>query len=81
MATRRKPKQRTNVQCVTDLMEFSQHGALAQLFVVDALMKHAALVAAAEPAALDTGFISGAAWRNVAREILGKLKAHLGEEA
>lgn len=35
----------TNVECVTDLMEFSSYGPLAQMFVVDALLKHATSVA------------------------------------
>jgi hypothetical protein len=32
-------KRQTNVEAIVELMEFSQYGALAQLFVLDALGK------------------------------------------
>lgn len=35
----RRGKQETNVEFVTKLMEFSQHGALSQLFILDAIDK------------------------------------------
>ncbi|MCR6481044.1 hypothetical protein NU688_33140 [Variovorax sp. ZS18.2.2] len=68
----------TNVEFVVDLMEFSQHGALSQVFVIDALQKHADRVAAADPRILDHGFISGERWVSVAKEIQGKLNAKYG---
>lgn len=72
---------KTNVEAVVDLMEFSRYGPLAQLFVVDALSKHAKRVAEASPeafAGMDKGLINQAAWQGVAREIAQKLDAHLG---
>lgn len=73
-------ERKTNVEVVTDLMEFSRYGAVAQLFVMDALSKQAKLVAHAPDEAFAgmKGFISPVAWQGAAREILGKLDAHLG---
>jgi len=41
--SRRKPE--TNVQLVKRLMEFSKYGALSQMFIIDAITKHAEAVA------------------------------------
>ncbi|ARQ95419.1 hypothetical protein [Bradyrhizobium phage BDU-MI-1] len=68
-----KPK--TNVQFIRDLMEHSQYGALAQLFVLDALDKWSQQVAAASPADLDTPLVNGHAWVGVAKEIQEKINA------
>ncbi|WP_185732926.1 hypothetical protein [Burkholderia seminalis] len=38
----------TNLECLTDIMEFSRYGALAQAFVMDALSKHAEHIAKLE---------------------------------
>lgn len=70
-----KRDNRTNIAFVRDLMEYSNHGALAQLFVCDALDKWATKIAATDPAQLDNGFISGAAWQAVAKEIKTKIEA------
>ncbi len=42
----------TNAEFVTELMEFSRYGGLAQIFVIDALEKHSHAVANAPPEAL-----------------------------
>ncbi|WP_441459821.1 hypothetical protein [Burkholderia thailandensis] len=75
------PKATTNLECVTDIMEFSRYGALAQAFVMDALTKHAALVAAMPFDVLqqklgDHPMVSARAWHGVAQEIHDKLEAH-----
>lgn len=70
----------TNVEAVTEVMEFSRYGTLAQAFVMDALAKHSRAVADADPAALasmEGGLVSPAAWQGVAREIAEKLERHL----
>jgi hypothetical protein len=73
-------KHKTNVEAVVDLMEWSKYGALAQVFVIDALVKQAARVANAPPGAIeDNGFIAPEAWRGVAREIAEKLERHLDD--
>lgn len=53
----------TNVEFVTELMEFSAHGALIQAFVMQAL---------------DTPMVSGHAWHGCAVEVRDKLARRLG---
>ncbi|MGO4302231.1 hypothetical protein [Cupriavidus sp. RAF12] len=72
-------KRKTNIEAVVDLMSISQYGAIAQLFVVDALCKHAEAVAKADPAKLDSPMLSGKAWVGVAKEIQFKLNQHLNQ--
>lgn len=72
----------TNVEVVTELMEFSQYGALAQAFGMAALAKHSRAVADADSAdsatlaSMEGGPVSPAAWQGVAREIAEKLDKH-----
>ena len=72
----------TNVEVITELMEFSRYGALAQMFIMDALSKQARAVANAPAEAFEGEgweFVNGEAWQGVAREIADKLDAHLGK--
>ena len=77
-----KPRTMTNVEFVTDMMEFSKHGPLAQCFIMDALAKYSKHVASFTPAELEKdggwGMFSPQAWINVAKEIDAKMKARLG---
>lgn len=69
----------TNIEKITDIMEYSQYGALAQMFVMDAVGKLAKIVAEATEADLEpmkNGFIDPYAWQNVAKEIQVKLAAY-----
>lgn len=76
----RKPRRKTNVQVLKDIMEFSDYGALVQGYVIDALMKHSSKVIAANLVGWGSdSFVSPEAWKGCAQEVLGKLKAHLGE--
>lgn len=75
MATRRNE---TNEQIVRRLMNFSSYGALSQLFIIDAITKHAEAVSMADPKKFDGGFINGGAWVGVAREIRRELDAKYG---
>jgi len=68
----------TNVEFVTELMEFSAHGALIQAFVMQALEQYARRVAAMDPEALDTPMVSGRAWHGCAVEVRDKLARRLG---
>ena len=68
-------KNQTNVQFVKEMMEFSDYGSLAQLFVLDALDKWSKLIASKQPEEVETGFISGEAWVGVAKEIQAKIAA------
>lgn len=74
----------TNVEVVTSIMEFSDFGALAQVFVMDALHKQARATADAPPESFEGeawahSFMTPEAWQGVAREIAGKLDAHFGK--
>ena len=68
-------KPQTNVEFVTNMMEFSRFGALAQVFIIQAIDQYSKRVAEADPATIDGGFISGQAWVGVAKEIQQKLEA------
>jgi hypothetical protein len=72
-------KPETNLEFVARIMEFSNYGPLAQLFVIDALDKWSQKVSEADPADIESAMISGHAWVGVAREIQAKFAKRLGE--
>lgn len=78
--TSRSRRAQTNVEFVTELMEFSAHGALIQAFVLQALQQYANRVAATTPEALNTPLVSGHAWHGCALEVRRKLAHRFGEE-
>lgn len=73
----KKPKIKkpmTNVELVTFIMEFSKHGPLAQLFVMDALDKWSKRISNTKPEDYPVdGFIHPESWISVAKEIQEKL--------
>ncbi len=71
----------SNVEFVTELMEFSAHGALIQAFVLQALQQYAQRVAALDPQALDTPMVSGHAWHGCALEVRDKLARRFDPQA
>ena len=75
----------TNVECVADLMKSSSFGPLAQMFVVDALLKHATKVSKLSDEDLDewpeNPLFHPHSWRGVAKEIRENLELHLGQES
>lgn len=72
-------ERKTNEQIVREIMNYSSYGALSQLFVMDALIKHADKVSAADPASIGSnGLISPEAWIGVAKEIKRKLDRAYG---
>lgn len=70
-------QRKDNVAFVKELMTHSKYGALAQLFVIDALSKWADKLSSVEPQAVDTPMISGEAWVGVAKEIKDKIDGRL----
>ncbi len=71
----------TNLECLTDIMEFSRYGALAQAFVMDALSKHAEHIAKLPLDELQKQLgnhplVSACAWHGIAQEIHTKLETH-----
>lgn len=71
----KKEKLRTPVQLVKDLMEKSEYGPLAQLFVMDAIHKLADSVSQSKPSQYPkNGLVHPEAWIGLAKEIQKKLK-------
>jgi hypothetical protein len=70
-------QRKDNIAFVKALMTHSKYGALAQLFVIDALSKWADKISSVEPQAVDTPMISGEAWVGVAKEIKDKIDARV----
>lgn len=67
----------SNVELMTDIWELSNFGALAQMFVLEALATYTQKVSQADPAELERmggGFVSAATWRAIAQEIAMKLQ-------
>lgn len=72
-------KNKTNVEFVTELMEFAESGPLMQAFVIDAIGKAAeAMVEAGPDAFPSTGLVSSQAWYACAKEALEKVGAKYG---
>jgi len=67
----------TNIEKVHHIMSYSRYGALAQIFVMDALHKWTDIISNATAAQVGNGFVDGNAWIGVAREIQSTLKADL----
>lgn len=68
-----------NIELVASMMEFSDHGPLAQMFIVDAIRKLSEAVASKPIEELreqmkENGFISAEAWQGVAIEIKEKME-------
>jgi hypothetical protein len=67
----------TNIEKVTHIMSYSNYGALAQMFVMEALHKWSGIISKASPEQVDNGFVNGEAWIGVAKEIQKALQAEL----
>jgi hypothetical protein len=67
----------TNIEKVAHIMTYSNHGALAQIFVMEALHKWSGIVSKASPEQLENAIISPEAWISVAREIQKTLNTEM----
>lgn len=70
-------KQKTNVQRIKHIMEFSKHGALMQAFIIQALSDYSADVEKHEAQlkeAMKDSFIHPDAWIGCAKELNAYLK-------
>jgi hypothetical protein len=65
-----KPKYKTNIQFITDLMSHSQQGALMQAYLIEAIHAYSKQTKVAPPWSTDNTFISEAAWRACADEAM-----------
>lgn len=71
----KEKKRQTNVEFVTDLMEFSQSGPLVQVFVIQAIEYYASQILKMEKDDWKAGdFISFEAWQRCAKELKNKLE-------
>lgn len=71
---------KTNVERVTEFMEYSKTGALAQIFVMEAIGRYADQVLKAGPEACASAFIDGEAWCRVAQEWKGDDNGETSED-
>jgi hypothetical protein len=65
-------KNKTNVQHIKHIMEYSKHGALMQAFVIDALIKYSAEVVKNEKLlkeSMKDSFVTPEAWVGCAKEL------------
>jgi hypothetical protein len=73
-------KRQTNVQFLTQLMEYSNFGAMSQVFIMDAIQKHAKHVSSIPLDDLRKQFgesmVSADSWHGVAIEIKDKFEEH-----
>ena len=76
MSSRPPASRMSNIEFVAELMQFSRYGALAQLFVMDALIKYSAVVSAAtDPSPYTSALIDGRLWIECARDIKRQIDA------
>lgn len=78
MAKPKTIRQMDNIEWVTHLMTFSDHGALMQMFVLDAMHKYATTVASMDAKdiekALKGSLVHPAAWHGVAKELVKRFE-------
>lgn len=85
VASLKQQVRRTNTGLVTDLMDYSQHGALSQMFIIDAIRKFADAVASTPLVELRERFghnsmISADSWHGVATEIKREMDTFYGDK-
>lgn len=71
---------KTNIDMLTELMNYSRHGALMQVFVMEAICRYADQCIAAGAENFDTAFLSGAAWVGSAQEAKDAIDKHLSRD-
>ncbi len=74
-----KKKKKTNQQCIKDIMTYSNHGALAEIFVLEAIRRYAEAVSKKDfPAeGQQQGFTDWTNWKALGEEIHKKIEEHL----
>jgi len=68
-----------NAAFVARLMSFSDHGALMQAFVLEALRRYADQCVKAGPDVFESPLLSGKAWHGCAKELQAELVARHGK--
>ncbi|WP_121495467.1 hypothetical protein [Pseudomonas aeruginosa] len=70
----------SNLEVVTQLMEYSRSGPLMQVMILQALDQFSSGVLASPKGSLRNGIVSEEAWRACAKEIQQTLSKHLLEQ-
>jgi hypothetical protein len=72
-------KRLSNIEFLTQIMEYSDHGALMQAMVMEGVAKYAEIVAVSKPEDYpSTSMINPEAWISCAKELKEKLGEHYG---
>lgn len=75
-----KARMRTNVEMVTEMMEFSDYGALSQVFIMSAIQSYAKTISSGErPTEAGDSIISNQGWFDVAVDTLKRLEGMIKE--
>lgn len=64
---------KTNVELVTELMEFSKNGVIMQVFIIEAMYSYAKFVIEDDSEWVN-GLISKELWKSCAEEIISTIK-------
>jgi hypothetical protein len=72
----------TNEEFMSDLMNFSAHGGMVQVFILNALLSYSKAVAEStpKPEAEDLGLVTEQLWNAIAKEVHGKVSTYLTPE-
>jgi len=68
----------TNEQLIHNLINYSKHGHLMQVFMIEAMAKYAELTCSSPAGYMEDHMVSEQAWRGCAEEYLRKLAAQQG---
>jgi hypothetical protein len=74
------PKKLSNMDRLHHMMTFSEHGALAQVFIMEAIRHYSATIRSVEPPENDLddhGFISKRRWWEISVDINKEINQHL----
>lgn len=69
----------SNTDFMYRIMSFSPHGALVQMFVIEALRQYSEAVADPSVQVPDTALLSGQAWKKTAEWVHAQLEQHLSQ--
>ncbi|MCO5337037.1 hypothetical protein NHB13_10545 [Delftia tsuruhatensis] len=73
-------QQQTNVEFLTELMEFSKFGPMVQGFVIQALHEKADEIANdPHPERYDCGLFDGTYWQEIARDVARQMAEKYGD--
>jgi|LauGreDrversion2_2_1035103.scaffolds.fasta_scaffold01437_7 hypothetical protein len=67
---------KTNVEVVTNIMEYSNNGALMQAFIIEAIHNYCSNVIKAGPEVFNNGMLNGNSWVACAEEATSKINKH-----